>query len=257
MAVTIDQIKKLREMTGVSMTVCKKALEESNGDFDEAISVMRKKGESKAADRAERSTSNGAVNILSNDTHSSMTLLLCETDFVAIGDDFVDLLNHVNAMLFNGEIDESVTDLQLVKDAAIKLGEKLVIGGLKTYSEGVIGSYLHSNKSIGVLVQLEGGSVDLAKDIAMHIAAMNPLVISPDEVTEDSVTKEKEIWAEQLKGEGKPAEIVEKIMFGKEKKFREEKALLKQSFVKDPEKTIEQLLSESSATIKNFTRFAV
>ena len=257
MTVTIDQIKKLREMTGVSMTVCKKALEETNGDFDEAINVMRKKGEAKAADRAERSTSNGCVNILSNDSHSSMTLLLCETDFVARGDDFVDLLDHVNAKLFNGEITESDTELDIVKDAAIKLGEKLVIGGLKTYSDGIIGTYLHSNKSIGVLTKLEGGSVALAKDIAMHIAAMNPSVISPDEVSEESVLKEKEIWVEQLKNEGKPAEIIEKIMLGKEKKFREENALLKQAFVKNPEKTIEQLLSESSATIKEFTRFAV
>jgi len=120
-----------------------------------------------------------------------------------------------------------------------------------------LGVYVHSNQKIGVIVSLKGGSEELAKDIAMHAAATNPQCLSPDDVDQVLVDKEKEIWTDQLKQEGKPEEILEKIMMGKEKKFREENALLKQQFVKDPEKTIEQLLEEAGATVEKFVRLAI
>ncbi len=257
MTVSIEQIKKLRDMTGVSMTVCKKALEESNGDFDEAVTVLRKKGEAKAAARSERTTANGSIAVSVDGSKAAMSMVLCETDFVSRGDEFVEMVSSVNAKLLSGEITDKDTDIELLKDAGLKLGENLQIGGLKFMEAPVIGAYLHSNSQIGVLVALEGGSETLAKDIAMHAAAMNPAVISPDEISEELVAKEKEIWAEHLASEGKPANILENIMMGKEKKFREESALIKQKFVKDPEKTIEQLLSDAGATIKEFVRFSV
>lgn len=257
MAVSIDDIKKLRESTGVSMMACKSALEEANGDFDGAIDVLRKKGESKAADRAERVTENGLVAIKIDSGKAYVVKLLAETDFVSISDDFVALGDLLVDKLSKGEISVEDRDFDVVSDAVLKLGENIRVGDLQVVEGDVLGSYVHSNKMIGVVVSLSGGDEVLARDIAMHIAATSPRVISPEEVSDELVQREKGIWAEQLRAEGKPDEIVEKIMLGKEKKFREENALLKQVFVKDPEKTIEQLLADAKAEVKSFIRFAV
>ena len=159
--------------------------------------------------------------------------------------------------LLKGEIKPEDRDIPEVKDAVLKLGENIKIGSMKVVEGGTLGDYVHSNKKIGVVVSLSGGSPELARDIAMHVAATNPDVISPEEVSQELVDKEKEIWTDQLKQEGKPEEIIGKIMMGKENKFRGENALLKQPFVKDPDKTIENLLSEASAVVKEFERFAI
>jgi elongation factor Ts len=257
MAISIESIKKLREMTGVSMTACKSALEEANGDFENAIDVLRKKGEAKAVDRAARGTSQGAVFVKVGGGKAGMVLLGCETDFVARGEDYLVLGASIVEKLLNGSIKPEERELPEVKDAVLRLGENIVLSDMSLVEGDVIGDYVHSNKKIGVLVSLVGGTVELARDVAMHVAATNPAVISPEEISTELVDREKSIWAEQLKGEGKPAEIVEKIMLGKEKKFREENALLKQAFVKNPEQTIEQLLKDAGASVKTFVRFAV
>lgn len=257
MAVTIDQIKELREATGVSMMACKKALEEANGDATEAVTILRKKGETSLANRAQRSTFQGAVVVKSKDSKYAMVSLLCETDFVAKGEDFLKVAEVLADKLLKGEIKPSDRNLPEVKDLALKLGENIQIGGMKLMEGKNIGEYVHSNKKIGVLVSLQGGNNEVARDVAMHVAATNPRVISPEEIARELVEKEKEIWREQLKSEGKPLEILEKIMFGKEKKFREENALLKQLFVKNPEITIEQLLKNADAAIKEFERFGI
>jgi elongation factor Ts len=257
MTVGIEQIKDLRAATGVSMMACKAALEEVDGDFEKAIDVLRKKGEAKAADRSARVTSNGVVVIKSNGGKAAMVELQCETDFVSRGDDFIKVAENIADKLLAGEISVEETELPEVKDAVLRLGENVRVANMSLVEGDKLGEYVHSNGKIGVVVSLKGGSKELARDIAMHVAATSPQVISPEEVSSALVDKEKEIWAEQLKNEGKPAEIVEKIMFGKEKKFREENALLKQSFVKDPEKTIEQLVTEAQATIEKFVRFAI
>ncbi|MDA1060475.1 MAG: translation elongation factor Ts [bacterium] len=248
MSVTIDQIKELREATGVSMMACKKALEEASGDFDKAVDVLRQKGEAKAADRSGRSTGQGAVAIEIEDS---------KTDFVAKSEDFLALGQSLARKLINGEINPEDRELPEVKDAVLKLGENVVIGNMKIIEGDNLGDYIHSNKKIGVVVSLKGGSPELAKDIAMHVAATNPSVLSPEEVSQELVDKEKLIWQEQLKSEGKPEEIIDKIMMGKEQKFRGENALLKQPFVKDPDKSIEQLLKESDALVEEFVRFAL
>lgn len=257
MTISIEQIKELRETTGVSMMSCKTALEEASGDFEKAIGILRKKGEAKAADRASKSTGQGAIVVKSEGRSSAMVTLLCETDFVARGEDFLALAESLADKLLKGEITQEDKDLPEVKEAVLKLGENVQIGEMKLIAADNVGSYVHSNKKIGVLVSLKGGNADLAKDIAMHIAATNPQVISPDEVSADLVDKEKEIWTEQLAKEGKPAQIIEKIMLGKEKKFREENALIKQVFVKDSEKTIEQLLKAQDAMVNEFVRFFI
>jgi len=255
MSVSIEDIKKLRESTGVSMMACKSALEESNGDYEEAVDLLRKKGESKAAKKADRSAGEGAVAMKIEGGKGAIAWLNCETDFMARGDDFLGLLDKVLTSLFSGEIAEESTELDFVKEAVLKLGENIQVGGLKVLEGDNVGGYIHSNKKIGVLVALKGGNEELARDISMHAAATNPAVISPDEVSEELVAREKAIWSEQLAAEGKPAEILEKIMMGKEKKFREDSALLKQAFVKDPDKTIEELLKGADAEIQGFVRF--
>ncbi|MFH1534297.1 MAG: translation elongation factor Ts [Nitrospirota bacterium] len=257
MSVSIEDVKKLRESTGVSMMVCKTALEEANGDAEVAIDILRKKGEAKAADRAERTTANGVVVIKSEGGKSAMVELQCETDFVANGEGFINVAEAIADKLLKGEISPDDKDLPEVKDAVLKIGENIKIANMKVVEGENLGKYVHSNKKIGVVVTLKGGSPELAKDIAMHVAATNPSVISPDEIKQELVDREKEIWTDQLKQEGKPEEIIGKIMMGKEKKFREENALLKQAFVKDPESTIEKLLQDADATLEAFERFAI
>lgn len=253
----MDKIKELRNATGVSMMACKKALEESDGDVEKAVDVLRKKGESKAADRAGASTAQGAIVVKSEGNKSAIVELQCETDFVAKGDDFLALAGEIADKLLNGEISPEDRDLPEIKDAVLKLGENIKIGKMAVVEGDNVGEYVHSNSKIGVLVSLKGGDSDTARDIAMHVAAMDPQVVSPDNVPDELVEKEKEIWADQLKSEGKPEEIIDKIMMGKEKKFREENALVKQAFVKDPEKLIEQILDEADAEIEKFLRFAI
>ena len=257
MAITMEQIKELRDATGVSIMACKKALEEAGGDFEAAVDLLRKKGQAKAADRAGRDTGEGAVYVKEDGGKMALVALKCETDFVARGDDFEALLDQVATEVLEGKIAEGATESETVKDAVLKLGENVQLHGVSVLSGATVGSYIHSNKKIGVGIALEGGSVELAKDVAMHAAATNPKVVSPEEVSDELVAKEKEIWKEQLAAEGKPAEIMEKIMMGKEKKFREDSALLKQPFVKNPDLTIEQLLSQGGATLTKYVRFSV
>ncbi|HPU94971.1 MAG TPA: translation elongation factor Ts [Candidatus Gracilibacteria bacterium] len=255
MTVNIEQIKELREMTGVSMSACKSALEEANGDMDKAIDVLRKKGEAKAVDRAARETHQGVVSMKAEGNKVAMAALLCETDFVARGEDFNSVVDLLAQKLLDGSLKPEDTEVPEVKELVLKAGENIRIGKMALVEGENVGTYIHTNKKIGVIISLEGGTSEIAKDVAMHAAATNPACVSPDEVPQEAVDKEKEIWREQLAKEGKPAEIVEKIMMGKEKKFREENALLKQQFVKNPEQTIEQVLA--GATIKTFVRIAV
>lgn len=241
MTVTLDQIKALRELTGVSTMSCKKALEEAEGDEKLAIEILRKKGESKAAERTDRATKFGVVVVENGDGKAAILSLGCETDFVAKNADFIQSAqNLASKLLKDGETADFSSE---ISDLNIKMGEKIEIKDKRIVEGKNLGKYIHSNNKIAVIVSLTGGDEETAKDIAMHIAAMNPKVISPTEIAEEAVNKEKEIWSEQLKTEGKPENIIEKIMLGKEKKFREENALLTQPFVKNPEKTIESLLN--------------
>ncbi len=255
MSVSIDQIKDLRDRTGVSISACKQALEEAEGDFEKAVEVLRKKGEAKAAARAERGTNHSAVAVKVEGGKGAIVELECETDFVAMDGSFLELAESIADKLLKGEIKPDDRDLPEIKEAGLRLGENIQIGNMALIEGDNIGEYVHSNRKIGVLVSLKGGNDNLGKDIAMHVAATAPQVVSPDEVDDSLVSKEKEIWAEQLKSEGKPEEIIGKIMMGKERKFREENALVKQDFVKNPEKTIEDLLKEAEAEVLSFVRF--
>ncbi len=232
---------------------CKKALEEANGDVDKAIELLRKKGEAKAASRADRSTSNGVVAVAEGEGKTGMAVLACETDFVAKTDAFIAAAQELAQKVLENGQDYDAS--QYVSDLTIKLGEKIEAKDLKLIEGTNIGIYIHSNNKIGTAVVLSGGEVEMAKDIAMHVAAMNPTCLSPEDVSDEVIAKEKEIWTEQLKNEGKPEAMLENIMKGKEKKFREENALIKQSFVKNPEQTIEQLVGD--LTLESFVRLSV
>lgn len=254
MTITLDQIKSLREKTGVSTMACKKALEEANGNEEEAITILRKKGESKAAERAGRSTSNGVVAIAKEDGKMAMVALACETDFVAKNEDFVKAAKNLAEKLLKEGEDTDTSDV--VSDLTVALGEKIAVPHKVVVEGKNIGSYVHLNNKIGVLIKLDGnGEENAGNEVAMHIAAMNPKNVSPEDVSEEAVTKEKSIWIEQLKQEGKPEEIIGRIMMGKEKKFREESALLTQPFVKNPEMLIKDVLS--GFTVDNFWRFEI
>lgn len=252
--VTIEQVKELRDRTGISITACKKALEEVGGDMDKAIELLRKKGEAKAAERSERTTGEGFVAVAGDSMKKAMVLLACETDFVARGEDFVAAAQKfADTILTQGvaaDFGSEVTDL------GIKLGEKIELNDKALVEGPVVGSYIHSNNKIGVLVVLsEGGNEEQAVDVALHIAAMNPKYTTPEEVDDAMVAKEREIWTDQLKQEGKPEQIMAGILAGKEKKFRGEAALMTQPFVKNPEQTVADYLGD--VKVLQFVNFRV
>lgn len=244
--ITIQQIKELRDKTGISMTACKKALAEADGDIEKAIEHLRKKGEAKAAERSDRTTGEGAVAVAGDASKRSMVLLACETDFVARSPEFQEAAqNFANKILAEGVEADLGTE---VTDLGIQLGEKIELKDKAVLEGANVGYYIHSNGKIGVLVALNGGEEEQSKDVAMHAAATNPYCVSPDEIDNQVVAKEREIWKEQLMNEGKPENILDNILAGKEKKFREEGALMTQPFVKNPEQKIKDFLGGSEVT---------
>jgi len=254
--ITAAAIASLRARTGVSISACKDALVEAGGDEDKAIEILRKRGLAQAAKKAERDQKEGLIFLKQEGNKAAMVLLRCETDFVARDDNFQSAGNEIaDALLKDGEdAAKKVADVRL-PELVQKLGENITLGEAHLFESDIVGSYLHSNAKVGVMIGLTDGTIEQARDVAMHAAAFSPSVISPDEVSTDALAKEKEIWAAQLSKEGKPAEIQEKIMMGKEKKFREESALHTQPFAKDPSKTVEQHLGGKK--VKKYVRVSV
>ena len=257
MSITAAQVNELRKMTGAGMMECKKALVEANGDMDEAVTVLRKAGAAKAAKKADREVAEGMAFIKQEAGKAALVLLGCETDFVARNDKFQAFGEELVAKAFDQGAEVKEAAEAEIKELAGVIGENLQVLGVEVVEAPTVGSYTHSNGKIGVLIGLSGGSEEAAADIAMHAAAMNPQVLNPEDVTEELVAKEKEIWADQLKQEGKPENIIENIMKGKEKKFREEGALTSQAFVKDPSKTVAQFAKENGGDVTAFARQAI
>ncbi len=255
MAITAQQVNELRQRTGVSMMVCKKALEEAGGDEEKAIEILRKAGAAKAAKKADRETSEGVVITKVAGDKAAIVKLTCETDFVAKNEEFQKIANDAaDAALEGGATAALESSAEPIKELFGKLGENMNIEVEVVEGAGV-GEYVHSNGKIGVLVALGTADAEKATDVAMHVAAMGPKVINPEEITAEDVEKEREIWKDQLAQEGKPEDIQAKIMEGKEKKFREEHALMKQSFVKNGDQTVEQFLEGN--TVVEFKRFSI
>ncbi|HFE37066.1 MAG TPA: elongation factor Ts [Gammaproteobacteria bacterium] len=270
MAITASQVKELRQRTGAGMMECKKALVETDGDIEAAIEQMRKTGMAKADKKADRVAAEGAIIVQTDMDRKNAAILEVnsETDFVSGGEDFQNFAKAVCLKVLN----ENPVDLEALSASTLesgetvddtrraliaKIGEKISVRRFATVStSGSLGIYLHGN-SIGVIVDLAGGNEELAKDIAMHIAASKPACISADQVDPELIAKEREIFTAQAKESGKPDNIIEKMIEGRINKYLKEITLLGQAFVKDPDKTIEKLLSENGAKVLSFQRYEV
>lgn len=252
MAITAQQVKQLRDQTGVGMMACQKALQESDGDMDKAVEILRKKGEAKAASKADRATHEGRVAIVGN----VILKLLCETDFVAKNDIFQALLGDLKSKAASDGADAAKEYFESIKtDKIQEIGENMSFDAEVVEGGSVSGEYVHSNEKLGAIVILDGGDETKARDVAMHAVAMDPLVANPEDVPADVIEKEKEIYVEQLKAEGKPEQIIDKIVEGKVQKYCSERALASQPFVKDPSQTVAQYLGD--AKLVKFVRYAV
>jgi elongation factor Ts len=245
-AVTAEAVQQLRARTGVGIVAVKQALEEAAGDQEKAIELLRKRGLAQAVKKAGREQSEGGIFIAESAGKAALVILKCETDFVGRSDAFQSLGQSLAEELAKaGAAKAKAAAESKLPEAVQKLGENISLGETLEVGAPVIASYVHSNRKIGVIIGMEAGDAAKAKDVAMHAAAMNPTYLHPDDVPPEAIAKEKEIWNEQMKGDKKPPEIQEKIMLGKERKFREENALVKQAFVKDPSQTIEKYLGGS------------
>jgi len=243
-------ILKLRQQSGAGMVECQKALEESNGNMEEAVEILRKKGSIKAASKAERATKEGiiAIKVADDKKKGAMVKVHCETDFVSRNENFINLLNELVEKTFAGESAEKHFESQK-SDLVMKIGENLQFGGEATIEGAFVVSYLHSNRKNGVLIAFDKEiDATLASGVAMHVAAMQPEYLKAEQIPADIIAKEKEIYTEQLKAEGKPEAIIEKIMGGKLNKFYEDNCLLNQKFVKDDSKSIQEVIKDANIT---------
>jgi elongation factor Ts len=273
MAITASLVKELRERTGAGMMECKKALVESGGDIEAAIEQMRKSGQAKAAKKAGRTAAEGVIMVTFNDNASqaAMVEVNCETDFVAKDENFSSFAGAVAELVLQGGVDDvpalmeqqlhegEETTVNQAREALIsKLGENMNVRRIAQFQadSGKLISYRHGVR-IGVVIEVEGGDEELGKDLAMHIAATNPVCLSADQMPQDLLEKEREIVTAQAKESGKPDNIVEKMVEGRMKKFLAENTLLGQAFVKDPDTTVEKLLKSKGASIHQYQRFEV
>jgi len=273
MAITAKMVKELREKTGVGMMDCKKALQETDGDMDKAVDYLREKGMATAAKKAGRIAAEGSTFIATDNNTAVLLEVNCETDFVTKNEQFKQLLselgNHllsqkpesVEAALEQKLNGEGETVEEHINSFVAKIGEKISLRRFELITktdQDAFGAYLHMGGRIGALTLLEGTTdEDTAKDVAMHVAAVNPRYISREDVSEEEVNHERELLKTQALNEGKPEKIVEKMVEGRLGKFFEEICLLEQDIVKNPDQTVKNFVSEKNANVKEFVRYEV
>lgn len=274
MDIKASDVKRLREITGVGMMDCKKALAEAGGDFDQAIEILRKKGQKVAAKRADREAKEGLiVTGLSDDARTGVIVEVnCETDFVARNDDFGAFANDMAALILRERPEDLDALLQTpykdgrtvgetITDLTGKIGEKIDVRRftLLAAEGGRVVTYTHPGSRLGVLVEAHGaGSVEEAgRDVAMQVAALNPVATSRDDVPEELKQKEMEIGREQARNEGKPEQIVDKIAQGKLERYYKDNVLLEQPFVKDSSQSVAEMLKRAGVEVKRFVRYAL
>ena len=262
--ITAAMVKELRERTGSGMMECKKALTETNGDIEAAIELMRKSGQAKADKKADRAAAEGVLLVRNDDKFGVIVEINCETDFVTKNEDFIAFSNKVTDIAFEKRAN-TIDDLADItvdgvsldearKNLIAKIGENITVrrvAGL--HAEGRIGAYAHGIR-IAALVDVEGGNEELPRDIAMHIAASNPVCVDASGVPAELLQKERDIFTAQAAESGRPADIQEKMIEGRIRKYLEEVTLVGQSFVKDPDMTVEKLLKSESAKVNAFVR---
>ncbi|MBA4536218.1 elongation factor Ts [Bacillus aquiflavi] len=272
MAITAQMVKELREKTGAGMMDCKKALQETNGDLEKAIDFLREKGIAKAAKKSDRIAAEGTTYILSEGNEAVILEVNSETDFVAKNEGFQELVKTLAKQLLANKpasVDEALA--QKMEDGTIvseyinasiaKIGEKISLRRFEVKTktdEDVFGAYLHMGGRIAVLSVLEGTTDgEAAKDISMHIAALNPKYVSRDEVSEEEVERERQVLTQQALNEGKPEKIVAKMVEGRLSKFFEEVCVLDQAFVKNPDLKVRQFVESKGGTVREFVRYEV
>ncbi|MDH4124615.1 MAG: translation elongation factor Ts [Gammaproteobacteria bacterium] len=268
MTINAALVKELRERTGAGMMECKKALVEASGDLDAAAEVLRISGQAKADKKASRIAAEGRVVVAEGNNEAVIVEINSETDFVAKDENFVAFADAVAAVALQSDardvvelVGQKLADGNTVETARTeliaKVGENISVRRMaRVASSGVIGSYLHGAR-IGTLVALQGGSAELARDLAMHVAASNPQCIDESGVPEAVLESERRIETEKAQGSGKPAEIIAKMVSGRINKFLKEITLLGQPFVKDPDTSVAKLLAAANATVTAFVRFEV
>ncbi|MFC4354447.1 translation elongation factor Ts [Chryseomicrobium palamuruense] len=272
MAVTAQMVKELREKTGAGMMDCKKALVETNGDMEAAIDFLREKGLSSAAKKADRIAAEGTTAIEVDGNKAVLVEINAETDFVAKNENFQQLVKEISTHLLTTEpasveealastMDNGSTVENHISNAVAKIGEKITLRrfDIKTKTDAdAFGPYLHMGGRIGVLAVLEGTTDEAAaKDVAMHIAALNPQYISRDEVSAEEVERERKVLTEQALNEGKPENIVAKMVEGRLSKYFEDVCVLDQAFVKNPDQKVRDFVKATGGELVSFTRYAV
>ena len=255
--ITTELVKELRDATGVSVMQCKRALEEAEGDMKKALAILKKTSSDIATKKADRNAKDGAVMIKSEGNKSVLVALRCETDFVSRNGDFVSLLSKLTDKAFADGVDAMKTAAKEMIDPIIqKTGENIQLGDVYVVEGNILGNYVHNNKS-GVIVSLEGGNAELARDIAMHITAMKPEYITAEEITADIKKTMQEIFEKEVATVNKPEEIKKKMLEGKINTYFKEKILVDQPFIKNGDETVGQLLEKSKAKIKEVKRYSI
>jgi elongation factor Ts len=270
--ITAQMVKELREKTGAGMMDCKKALTETAGDMEKAIDFLREKGIAKAAKKADRIAAEGITNILTEGNDAVILEVNSETDFVAKNEGFQTLVKELSAHLLKNKpanvetalsqtMENGATVEEHINSAIAKIGEKLSLRRFEVLSKtdnDAFGAYLHMGGRIGVLTVIEGTTdADAAKDVSMHIAALNPKYVSRDQVSQEEVEHERQVLTQQALNEGKPANIVEKMVEGRLGKYFEDVCVLDQAFVKNPDQKVRQFVQSKGGTIREFVRYEV
>ncbi|PTI69312.1 translation elongation factor Ts [Staphylococcus succinus] len=272
MAISAKLVKELREKTGAGMMDCKKALTETDGDIDQAIDYLREKGIAKADKKSDRIAAEGLVHVEEKGNEAAIVEINSETDFVARNEGFQELVKEVAIQVLDtkAETVEALLETTLpngktvdqrIKEAISTIGEKLSVRRFEVRAKtdnDAFGSYLHMGGRIGVLTVVEGSTdSEAAKDVAMHIAAINPKYVSSEQVSEDEIAHEREVLKQQALNEGKPENIVEKMVEGRLRKYLQEICAVDQNFVKDPDQTVEAFLKSKGGKLVDFVRFEV
>ena len=268
MSISASMVKELRERTGAGMMDCKKALVDSNGNMEEAVDLLRKSGQAKADKKSSRVAADGRIAVAADGNKAAIAEINSETDFVARDENFVSFAEAVAAAVLASSVEDvdslsSLTfpDERMVETArtelVAKVGENISVRRFaRIEAADHLGNYTHGAR-IGALVALSGGNAELARDVAMHVAAANPLCVDKDDVPADTLERERRIFAEQAAESGKPPEIVEKMVTGRVAKFLKEITLLGQPFVKDPDVSVGKLLNDADAAVTAFVRYEV
>lgn len=256
--ITTEQVKLLRDQTSVSVMQCRKALEEADGDMEKALIILRKKGSEVAEKKSDRSATDGLI-VVKNDTTRAVTLILnCETDFVAKNDDFIKASHTLVDTAWTDGADKARADAPaIINDVVLKIGENIQLGAIDEVLGGTIGAYTHHTGKTAAVVVLSGGTPEVAKDIAMHVAAMKPMYLKSTDIDEAARTSVMAVLQKEVDESGKPEDIKAKMLEGKISGYFKEQTLLDQPFFKHPEQTIEQYAKANGATVEKYVVYTV